>query len=293
MPAIRHRRRLTGAAAIAVVLILTALSGCTPPPDTSVALGDSYVSGPLIPVQGTDPAGCLRSNRNWPTLTRPQIKVTKFKDVSCSGAATADMFAPQDVTPGPANPPQLDALDNMTKVVSVGIGGNDIGFVGIIQECALENPFGPGCNATYVQNGRDELRERIAATAPKIAQVLQAIKDRAPRAEVFISGYPTIIPETGNGCYPVVPILPQDIPYLRGVAKALNTMIRDQAIAAGVHYIDLARPSVGHDVCQRAGVRWVEGLIPQSPAAPVHPNAAGMAASATEASARINFWVRS
>ncbi len=106
-----------------------------------------------------------------------------------------------------------------------------------------------------------------------MAEALRDIKARAPRAEVFIVGYPTIVPETGNGCYPVVPLLPQDIPYLRKTAKSLNTMIRNQAIAEGVHYVDLATPSIGHDVCQGSSTRWVEGIVPTVPAAPVHPNA--------------------
>lgn len=71
----------------------------------------------------------------------------------------------------------------MTKVVTVGIGGNDIGFSGIVQECATQNPFGDGCRATYVRDGRDELRDRIAATAPDIGASLAAIRARAPRAE--------------------------------------------------------------------------------------------------------------
>jgi hypothetical protein len=44
----------------------------------------------------------------------------------------------------------------------------------------------------------------------------------------------------------------------------------------GSTYVGLYGPSVGHDACQLPGVRWVEPLVPLSPAAPVHPNALGM-----------------
>ncbi|MGH3865736.1 MAG: GDSL-type esterase/lipase family protein [Pseudonocardiaceae bacterium] len=38
--------------------------------------------------------------------------------------------------------------------------------------------------------------------------------------------------------------------------------------------------ALGRDACQLPGVKWVEGTVPTSPAAPVHPNATGMRAVA-------------
>jgi len=35
-------------------------------------------------------------------------------------------------------------------------------------------------------------------------------------------------------------------------------------------------------MCQLPGTKWVEGLVPTSPAAPVHPNALGMRNSAND-----------
>jgi hypothetical protein len=40
-------------------------------------------------------------------------------------------------------------------------------------------------------------------------------------------------------------------------------------------YADTYTGSIGHDVCQPSGARWIEGLVPTAPAAPVHPNALG------------------
>ena len=45
-------------------------------------------------------------------------------------------------------------------------------------------------------------------------------------------------------------------------------------------YVDVYKPTIGHDVCQPVGTRWVEGLKPTSPAAPIHPNALGESAMA-------------
>ena len=57
---------------------------------------------------------------------------------------------------------------------------------------------------------------RIAATAPKVAAVLQGIHARSPSARVFVVNYAAILPETGVGCWPQVPLAFADVPYLRG-----------------------------------------------------------------------------
>jgi lysophospholipase L1-like esterase len=278
-------RSLGAAVAVAVTASL-ALVGCEPPPTTYVALGDSYVAGPLIPGQDLSMPGCLKSDRNYPHLVLPGIRARHLVDRSCSGAEIDDLYQQQDVDPNPDNPPQITALNRNTAVVTVGLGGNDMGFTGIVETCASQNPLGPGCRAEYVRDGRDEISERIRTIAPELHAALVDVRRRAPRAQVFVVGYPTVLPETGDGCYPRVPILPGDVPYLRAKAKELNAMLRAQARRAGVHYVDTATPSIGHDVC--ALDRWVEGLVPLAPAAPVHPNAAGMRATAAVVTAAID-----
>ena len=80
-----------------------------------VALGDSFTAGPLIPNQLDDPVGCFRSDHNYPHLVAASLGIPDFVDASCSGAGTEDMTSPQDVNPGPDNPPQLDRLDAQTQ----------------------------------------------------------------------------------------------------------------------------------------------------------------------------------
>ena len=106
------------------------------------------------------------------------------------------MTAPQGVSPGP-NPPQFDALDADTRIVTFTIGGNDIGFTGIAENCLSASPIGTHCKGDYVHDGRDEISERIAATAPKVAAVIQGIHARAPQARVFAVNYAAIFPERG------------------------------------------------------------------------------------------------
>jgi GDSL-like lipase/acylhydrolase family protein len=239
-------------------------------------LGDSYAAGPLIPNQQLNPLGCLRSDRNFAHLAAASLG-RSLADVSCSGAKTDDMTAPQDVTPGPANPPQFNALTADTQIVTLQIGGNVIGFTSILQNCATANPFAHPCRDKYVVNGRDTLADKIAATAPKIAAVLQGIHARSPNARVFVINYAAILPETGSGCWPQVPIGFTDVPYLRGVEKNLNAMLAQQAAANGARIVDDYTASIGRDACKSSSTRWVEPLVPGNAAAPFHPNARGEA----------------
>ena len=238
-------------------------------------LGDSYAAGPLIPNQQLNPLGCLRSDRNFAHLAAAALG-RSLADVSCSGAKTDDMTAPQNVTPGP-NPPQFNALTTDTQIVTLQIGGNDIGFTSILQNCATANPFAHPCRDRYVVNGHDTLADKIAATAPKVAAVLQGIHTRSPGARVFVVNYAAILPETGSGCWPQVPIAFSDVSYLRSVERNLNAMLAQQAATNGARIVDDYTASIGRDACKSSSTRWVEPLIPGNAAAPFHPNARGEA----------------
>lgn len=261
-------------AALAAGLSIVA-SGCV----GYVGLGDSYTAGPVIPVQQTNPAGCLRSDHNYPHLVALSLNGALLRDVSCSGATTDNMTQSQSVQGG-SNPPQFNALDPSTQAVSLTIGGNDIGFVSIAENCSSPVNSGTPCQDKYVVNGDDTISDRIFATAPKVAAVLGGIRDRAPHATVFLLGYLDILPDNGVGCYPQMPITDGDVPYLRDKEKQLNAMLQYVTVASGDVYVDTYGGSVGRDACQLPTVRWVEPVVPVNPAAPIHPNRAGMQASA-------------
>jgi lysophospholipase L1-like esterase len=242
-----------------------------------VSLGDSYTAGPLIPDLTGSPAGCARSTHSYPFLVAAADSAASFTDVSCQGADTSNMTHSESVPLG-SNPPQDNALSSSTTLVTLQIGGNDINFSNIIINCttlSLTDPFGAPCKKHYTSGGKDRLKEAIEATAPKVAADLQGIHADAPNARVLLVGYPVILPNSGDGCWPVVPIAFGDVPYLRGVEQQLNAMLATEAAANSATFVDTYTASIGHDVCQSPGVKWVEGLIPTSPAAPFHPNALG------------------
>jgi len=244
---------------------------------TYVALGDSYAAGVMIPtIDPAAPTGCSRSLSNYAHLVAKQKNIAGLVDATCGGAQTPDMTAGQSVTGSP--PPQFDALRPDTALVTLGIGGNDIGFGEIVTTCVLQGRSTTSeqpCTDKYTAGGTDELAKRIAATAPKVAATLAGIKERSPDARVLVVGYPTILPLSGPTCPAQVPVADGDLPYLRKVVPTLNAMLAEQAKAGGAEYVDTYTPSAEHDVCKPVGTKWIEGIKPDSPAAAVHPNALG------------------
>lgn len=271
-----HPLLAAAAATVALVIATPGLGRAAVPAGRYVALGDSYTSAPLVPTQVD--LNCVRSNRNYPSLVAAAIGSAARADVSCGGATTGDILNAGTGTLGLPVPAQLGAVNAATALVTIGIGGNDIGFTGVITACAqdsLSSPFGSPCKNRYTTGGVDQLQARIAATAPKVAAVLGAVRAAAPNARIVVVGYPSILPDSGYGCWPVVPFAFGDVPYLRGVQKSLNSMLRQAASAGGASFVDTYTPSIGHDACKGKSVRWVEGLVPENSAAPFHPNAAG------------------
>ncbi|NMO93377.1 SGNH/GDSL hydrolase family protein, partial [Actinomycetospora sp. TBRC 11914] len=241
-----------------------------------VALGDSYTASPLTGASAGPPPGCFRSVNNYPHLTATALGA-QLTDVSCSGATTKE-FGTAQTTDAGVNPPQYSALTKATELVTVGIGGNDIGFSEIVRSCLSATPFGTPCKDRYTAGGTDELRQRINALGGNLATVLKEVHRRSPSARVALVGYPSVLPATGPGCYPAVPITPGDVEYLRGVLGDLNTRIQRSAGAGSATYVDTYTSTVGHDICQAPGTKWIEGIVPTAPAFPVHPNALGSAA---------------
>lgn len=277
-------RTLAVTAALLALLLAGAGSVRADAGEIYVALGDSYTSAPLVPNQHGEPIDCGRSDRNYPSLVAESRQVKTFIDVSCGSATTRHMTEPQTGLPaGGTNPPQFNALRRDATLVTVGIGGNDAGLVGVAETCAemgATQPNGTACRDFYAPGGNDRVAAKIEATKPKIAKVLQGIHQRSPDARVAIIGYPNVLPIDGTNCYPMVPLSPDDVRYIDELIVRINAMIAGQAALNDAEFVDTYNDSIGHDVCKLPPTRWFEGVVPTEPAFPLHPNAQGEASMA-------------
>ena len=169
---LRRRSRLATLCAVVAATLVPAAVAHAADPGPYVALGDSFTAAPFVPDQVGRPIGCARSDHNYPSLVTAATGVTRFLDASCSSATTRHMTSPQAVPFG-INPPQFDALDAGARLVTVGIGGNDVGLVGAAVTCAQLGVPAPGstaCRSHFAKpGGGDVLADQDAATAPKIA----------------------------------------------------------------------------------------------------------------------------
>jgi lysophospholipase L1-like esterase len=249
-----------------------------------VALGDSYAAGLDIPDQTGATAGCGQSSSSYPFLVARGLRL-ELTDMSCSSGTVASLSAAQPTSDG-TNPAQLSALSAATALVTLGIGGNDVGWAGIVTRCTeldLIPALIPGnrasdvtpCQDYYTAGGTDLIQQRIQALTGPLAEALTQIRHRAPHARVYVVGYPDLLPSSGGGCGDTLGITKGDVAFLDNEELRLNGMLRQVAQAAGDGYIDTYAPSEGHDACATPATRWIEPLIPDAAAAPLHPNAVG------------------
>ena len=274
MPLRRRLRVSTIAAAITLAAVVAPGAPAQADPTKYVALGDSYAAGPLIPMM-EQPWGCLKSTNNYPKLLAKRLGLT-LRDATCSGAQTDDMWHPQGVSPTP-NPAQFDRLEADTGIVTLQIGGNDIGFGSIAEACGSAAVQQQSCRSQFSNpDGSDELERRIAETLPLVIDVVEGIRARSPLAEIYLLGYPSIFRLGPVASCPAMGVGEADAQYLRGVQEKLNAMIAQAASSAGARYVDVYGPSAGRTSCDLPALRWVEPLVPVHAAAPIHPNLNGM-----------------
>ncbi len=260
------RIRRFAAAALALVLFpgtpLTASASYEAPLFKHyVALGDSYSSAPLVPLPELLSLGCVRSTSNYPKLLAGKLRAHQFTDVTCGGADTTNMTAPQSTVLGTAAP-QFNALRPDTDLVTLGIGGNDFGvfgdIIGTCPELRAGDPTGAPCKAHFTVDGVDTLKARIVQTQARITTVVQGIKQRSPLATIALIGYPKIAPQYGT-CPAILPFADGDYAYLYSIEEALNTAVAHAAAATGAAYVDTFGPSTGRDACAPDGQAWIQG----------------------------------
>lgn len=265
-----------------VLALATAAVGLTQPAAkagdrglTYVALGDSYTSGPLVLPHDTTnvPQDCGQSARNYPHLVALALQPAVFRDMSCGSATIDDFTEPQTGLPlGNTNAPQFDALDASVDVVTVGIGGNDVGFVGLAMGCIRVNPTDTPCSAGKDPKAHDDFSDKLDQVHVELVAALDRIHALAPHAKVLVVSYPTALPDDGVACWPYVPIVQTDMTYLVAKFKEMNAMLAAAAADAGATYVDIYTPSIGHDACKPPALAWVNGMVLVPPSFPAHPN---------------------
>ena len=307
------------AAAFVIAPALAPVAGAATAPvgngQEYVALGDSYAAGLGLDADPDQPvSGCAQGLANYPRVLAGLTGLS-LTDVSCSAAETRNLIGDVQNPGGGTNPVQTDALSADTRIVTITIGGNDLGFISLLTSCIALSRTGPTI-AGSAQNCAEILEtdgtydEKIASTvvgdsataSSGLTAAFATVRAAAPNADVFVVGYPSIMPDAANtpadGCYRAditgsslstfriengFPFTDVDVEFIRSTQEKLDAASATAAKAAGFTYVSTLASSAAHSACQADGTAYVNGVTFQSnpdneitmPAGALHPNAAG------------------
>ncbi|GAA1460788.1 SGNH/GDSL hydrolase family protein [Nocardiopsis exhalans] len=229
-----------------------------------VALGDSYSSGDGAGdyEEGTaEPGECWRSEHAYANLIEQEFSFEgALGFYACSGHKGSDMLS-QIGTPES----QLERVTEHTSLVTVGIGGNDLGFIPVLRTCIVRMPL---LERTACTDQEDEVDEKMDTFEETLTKVLTDIRDRAPDARVLVLGYPRLFPEEPPGMY--YTLSQGDQLWLNTVAQRFNDRIRDTVYqvdgdiygtrqVGSVEFVNVFTALKGYEVSEDDS--WLNGIV--------------------------------
>lgn len=251
-----------------------------------LGLGDSFTSGEgaFDYLTGTDTADnmCHLSTGSYPLmLTRALFGTGSGHSVACSGAVISDVGNTSNDYGGQVRngltfeqlqETQVATLDSIMAgykpgyvaqqrfvrqyqpaIITVSVGGNDVGFGDIIRNCVEPHVSlrlsGNDCYNTY--EDRLELTRLVDRTMPRWTALYKQLAAEAPGSRVFAIGYPQTVSDTGS-CALNVHLSHNERTFAAELTDYLNAAIRQAANEAGVTYVDIGQALVGHRLCESA-----------------------------------------
>ncbi|MBO0681425.1 SGNH/GDSL hydrolase family protein [Mycolicibacterium sp. S2-37] len=229
-------------------------------------------AGPgIFPRAEGAPFRAARSARNYPHLVAEALGLD-LVDVTYSGATTAHVL--DEAQHG--TPPQITALDGSETLVTVTIGGNDVGYVPMLMAAGLPRVMRwlPPVRDLFDRSARDRALVDLEDSLRRVGTV---VRERSPRSRVLFVDYLTLLPPAGTAA---PPLADTDVALGRRIADTLERLTGAVAAETGCGWVRAAEASRDHHAWSaqpwttRPGIRW-----PRRPA-PLHPNADGMRAVA-------------
>jgi lysophospholipase L1-like esterase len=254
----RHRLLLVAVTASAAALPAVAIAAPAAAQSTVhyVALGDSYSSGVGAGDYYSSSGSCDRSANAYSVLWANANAPASYTSVACSGATTSSVIASQ-----------LSALSSATTLVSITVGGNDVGFSSVMETCVLDS-------TSACVSAIDTAEGEISADLPgELNNVLTAISADAPGARVVVLDYPDLYDlSQSSGC---IGLSTTDRTDLNQAADQLDSQIQAAAGRYSDVFADVRSTFAGHEICDSSS--WLHSVnffdIDES----YHPTATGQA----------------
>ena len=254
----------TGAAALLSLGLIAGVAGvpatATPaPPVTYTVMGDSYSAGSG---GGGETGACLQGPNGYGN-DYADATGQVMANLACYGASIANVIDSQ-----------VPLIPATTKLVTLTVGGNDIG-TGQVQAACLTAPQSPSCTAAL----SDSLK-KMTELPKKVKSLVRSIKAAVPAAKIALVGYPRLF-EPNNMAqleYPADQV--QAAKLMNGAADLLNATLAYSALTNGARFVPVAWVFSGHGIPSAA--QWIVGLGDANPYV-FHPTATGYLSGYTAA----------
>jgi lysophospholipase L1-like esterase len=247
-----------------------------------VSLGDSFSAGEgLVPyMPGTGDAQmsdhkrvgggnrCHRSRDAYPNVLTFAHRVDRTIR-ACSGARVRDMEGRQR-TGGTTVAPQLQpgVLGSDVSLVTITIGGNDVGFSYVIGHCARTTR----CTHKTFDDSFDDGKKSglsLGAWAPKklaevqteLTDLYREIRREAPNARVVVLSYPYLFPTGWTAdvqAQDCLGLLMFETSKLLDLQDQFNDVMYRAATSAGVELVWTGGIFSGHEACGGITPRWMK-----------------------------------
>ncbi|MCX4750804.1 GDSL-type esterase/lipase family protein [Kitasatospora sp. NBC_01287] len=281
-------------------------------PTASVTLGDSYISGEAGRWKGnsddtsgsrdgTDrawngsgyaPAGIYGStyasgcDRSDVAEVKSATGIAQTSvNLACSGATTANVFRAADGGQSfKGEAPQADQLaalaakDNV-KLITLSIGGNDLGFSDVITDCAEDYAIWDSYCADTEQSAIDgKMPAAMAGVGKAIDEIRAAMAGDGYASgsyRIVLQSYPSPIPRSGENRYSEsgwdrvntggCPFWDADSDWARDtMVPEVSDQLAAVAAAKGVQFLDLRDFLQGREVCSTATRLATPGTPPSA-----------------------------
>jgi lysophospholipase L1-like esterase len=254
-------RKVVWSAAFSVALAAGGLIAAAAPasaagPVNYVALGDSYASGVGAGGAISSSGSCDRSTNAFSALWASAHAPASYVSVACSGATTSTVISTQ-----------LSALSAATTLVSIVIGGNDVGFSSTMETCVLHS------TSTCVAAIQADEAQVSSALPGELNNVLGDIASAAPSARVIVAGYPDLYDLSKSST--CIGLSTTDRTDLNQAADELDAAIKTAAAARGDAFVDVRPGFAGHNICDSSP--WLHSVNILDVSESYHPTATGQA----------------
>lgn len=267
---------------------------------TYVALGDSFASGEgawdyeegtdfddrddLWPFNNDDEDHnrCHRSKNAYAQILAADNEFAGGSGfVACSGAVIKDFTRPNGANTDEAA--QLAALNDDTSLVTLSVGGNDLGFADVLRDCVINGEGGVGMIDSCQEKHDQRITRRLPQLRTELVELYQKARQKAPNARIIVVGYPPLFVENPDDDYGNL-LFAEDQEWMNERAGDLNAVLASAAAEAGVEFVDPTDAFRGHGL--GSDDPWFNdldwggpGLMLVDPSS-FHPNAKGHAAFA-------------